>query len=88
MMSHSFEFAATVLGVRTMSATLLLDICPTSDQAMSVEARELMTITRSDVGDCPIMDMVVPATDRTLGMFITSTGAIYRCSAPDGSKTV
>lgn len=79
---------ATVLGVRTMSSTILLDINPTSDQATSVETHELVNVARSDVGDCAIMDMTVTATERTLALLVNSAGAIYRCSVLGGPKTV
>lgn len=71
-----------------MSSTSFLDIRPTSDQSTSVEARELINVNRSDVGDYLIMDMTVPATDRTTATVVNSAGAIYRCSAPDGTKTL
>ena len=71
-----------------MSSTILLDISTPDDQAMSVQARELMNVTRPDVGDYPIMDMTIPATERTSAILINSMGAIYRCSAPSGSKTL
>ncbi|KZT71316.1 hypothetical protein DAEQUDRAFT_666367 [Daedalea quercina L-15889] len=77
---------ATLLGVRTRGSTALFDIEPVNAQASTVEASQLVNVTRSDVGNRPIVDMFLPATERTLAILVSDAGAIYRCAAPGGTK--
>jgi len=71
-----------------MGSTSLLDVRPTDAQSSTIEATELVTVTHSDVGERSIVDMFLPATERTLSVFVNEAGAVYRCAAPGGEKSL
>ncbi|KAH9843216.1 RNA polymerase I-specific transcription-initiation factor-domain-containing protein [Rhodofomes roseus] len=79
---------ATVLGVRTMGSTTLLDVRPTDAQTSTIEATELVNITHADLGNRPIADMILPATERTLSILVNDSGSVYKCAAPGGQKSL
>lgn len=86
--SSHIMFPETMLAVRTYASTSFLEVkAPRSNSKTHVHMKEIMSISRSDVGDRHIIDMVLPASRRTLGLVVNHVGEVYRCSAPYGSKS-
>lgn len=74
----------SLLGVRTLASASVLKV--TAPSVRAVKTDELVQVTRTDVGDKRVVDMILPATRRTLSLMINDVGAVYRCSAPHGDK--
>ncbi|KAI0362386.1 hypothetical protein OH77DRAFT_1441905 [Trametes cingulata] len=76
-----------MLGVRTMGSTTFMQVkLAVHRAAFTVEPTPFVTAQRSDIGDRHAVDLAISFTDVTVGYLVNDTGAIYRCSAPEGKK--
>ena len=76
-----------MLGIRTYASSSLFEVkAPLTRSTTHVHLREIMSISRCDVGDRLVMDMVLPASRRTFGLVVNDAGEVYRLSAPYGDK--
>ncbi|KAI0647297.1 hypothetical protein C8Q79DRAFT_958760 [Trametes meyenii] len=77
-----------VLAIRTMGLSTFLQLkIAVHKTALSIEATPLFTIRRSDIEDRHAVDLALSPVNTSVGYVASDTGAIFRCSAPEGKKT-
>ncbi|KAI0672980.1 hypothetical protein C8Q78DRAFT_1022189 [Trametes maxima] len=76
-----------VLAVRTMGSSTFLQLkVAVHKTALSIEPTPLVTVQRSDVEGCHVVDLAISPTNTSMGYVVNDVGAIFRCSAPEGKK--
>ncbi|OBZ69202.1 Solute carrier family 25 member 47-A [Grifola frondosa] len=87
--SDATQKLGPILGVRTLGSISLLRVNTSGPQSLSLaETSTLLTIARSDIGDRHAVDMVLPSFTPTSAFIVNDVGAVYKCNAPIGGKSV
>lgn len=82
-------FIAPMLGVRTMGSTTFLQVkVAVNKSTYAVEPTPFITVQRTDIGDKHAVDIAISPTNPSIGYVVNDAGDIFRCSVPEGKRTM
>ncbi|KAI9057898.1 hypothetical protein FKP32DRAFT_1597859 [Trametes sanguinea] len=77
------------LGVRTMGSTDFLQIkLAVNKTSFAIEPSSFLTVQRADIGDRHAVDIAISPANPSIGYVVNDAGQVYRCSVPEGRKTI